>query len=64
MAAKAAKITTREDTVTQCTILYNEEREKAIKSGLKVPDGTLKGIIDEEEVKAGLESNSISLDTI
>ncbi len=64
MAAKAAKITTREDTVTRRTILYNEEREKAIKSGLKVPDGTLKGIINEEEVKAGLESNSISLDTI
>jgi hypothetical protein len=64
VAAKAAKETTREDTVTRCAILYNAEREKAIKAGLKVPDGTLKRIINEEEIKAGLESNSISLDTI
>ena len=64
VAAKAAKETTREDTVTRCAILYNAEREKAIKAGLKVPDGTLKRIINEEEIKAGLESNNISLDTI
>ncbi len=64
VAAKAAKENTREETVTRCAILYNEEREKAIKAGLKVPDGTLKRIINEEEIKAGLENNSICLDTI
>jgi hypothetical protein len=36
--------------------LYNEEKEKAIKAGLTVPDGTLKRIINEEEIKAALES--------
>ena len=64
VAAKVAEETIREDTVTRCAILYNAEREKAIKAGLKVPSGTLKRIINEEEIKGGLESNSISLDTI
>jgi hypothetical protein len=42
VTAKAAKESMQEETVTRCAILYNEEREKAIKAGLKVPDGTLK----------------------
>jgi hypothetical protein len=54
----------KEEVVTHCAILYNEEREKASKAKSYVPAGMLKKIVQEEEEKAGLESNSISLETI
>ncbi len=45
--------------------MYNhQERETAKKKGTNVPDGTLKNLALEEEEKAGLTNNSISLDTI
>ncbi len=52
--------------MTRCTLLYYEEREnaKSKKQRTNVPDGTLKKIVMEEEEKAGLASNSISLETI
>ncbi len=64
LAAKAADATKREDVVTEYATLYNQEREKAKKKGTISPDGTLKKIVLEEEEKAGLTSNSISLNTI
>ena len=54
----------KEEVVMRCAILYNEEREKASKAKSYVPAGILKKIVQQEEEKAGLESNSISLDTI
>jgi hypothetical protein len=55
---------TREDIITQCAILYNEEREKAKKAGSTVPNGTLQKLLHEKVLEARLSSNSISLDTI
>ena len=49
----------------RCTILYQNKLNKAKRSGLSnVPSGTLKNIINEEEEKAGLSVNTISIDTI
>jgi hypothetical protein len=61
---KAADKKKIDDTLTQCALLYYEEKEKAKKSGTIVPDGTLKRIVQQQEEKAGLASNSVSLDTI
>jgi len=61
---KAADKKKIEGTLTQCALLYYEEKEKAKKSGTIVPDGTLKRIVQQQEEKAGLASNSVSLDTI
>jgi len=54
----------REEVITRCAILYNEEREKATSTDSCVPVGTLKRIVLEEEEKAGLTTNSISLETV
>jgi hypothetical protein len=54
----------REEVITHCTILYKEEREKATSTDSCVPAGTLKRIVLEEEEKAGLTTNSISLETV
>jgi hypothetical protein len=61
---KAADEKKRDDVLAQCALLYHQEREKAKKNGTNVPDGMLKKLVQEEEEKAGLASNSISLDTI
>ncbi len=51
--------------MTKCAILYKSTIEEARKAGLSnVPNGTLRKIINEEELKAGLSVNSISLDTV
>jgi len=62
--AKVEEKKKMDDVVTKCSLLYFKEREKAKKLRTNVPDGTLKRIVQEEEEKAGLASNSISLDTI
>ncbi len=50
--------------LAQC-VLYHNKREKARKNGTNVPDGMLKRLVlEEEEEKAGLTSNSVSLDII
>jgi hypothetical protein len=51
--------------ISTCATLYLAELEQAKKLGLaNVPNGTLRKIVNEEEEKAGLSVNSISLDTI
>jgi hypothetical protein len=62
--AKVEEKKKMDDVVTQCAFLYCQAREKAKKLGTNVPDGTLKRIVEKEEEKAGLASNSVSLDTI
>lgn len=62
--AKVKEKKKMDDVVTQCALLYCQAREKAKKLGTNVPDGTLKRIVEKEEEKAGLASNSVSLDTI
>jgi hypothetical protein len=48
-----------------CATLYLAEVEQAKKLGLaNVPNGTLRKIVNKEEEKAGLSTNSILLDTI
>jgi hypothetical protein len=62
--AKSKAVILKEDVVTRCAILYNEEREKACKNKTNVPPGTLKAIVEKELEEAGLETTAISLDTI
>lgn len=64
VASKAEDAKKREEVLTRCAMLYNNEREKASKAKNYVPVGTLKKIVLEEEEKAGLTSNTISLDTV
>jgi hypothetical protein len=63
-SSKSEAIKTRENVITRCAMLYNEEREKALKSKKNIPAGTLKEIVQKEVQDAGLPTNSISLDTI
>jgi len=64
-AATKEKVAKQNETVTKCAILYKSTIEEARKAGLSnVPNGTLRKIINEEELKAGLSVNSISLDTV
>jgi hypothetical protein len=54
-----------DELVTKCAVLYDDKIKEAKKAGLSyVPNGTLKKIISEEEEKAGLSVNTISLDTV
>ncbi len=50
--------------ITLCAIQYNEERERASETKNYVPVGTLKRIVMQEVEKTGLETNSISLETV
>ncbi len=52
----------KEEVQTCYAMLYNEEREKAMKAKNYVPVGTLKRY--KKRKKAGLKSNSISLENI
>jgi len=61
---KAADDKKKDEVIAQCAFLYHQEREKAKKNRTNVPDGTLKRLVLEEEEKAGLSINSVSLDTI
>ena len=55
----------KDDLVTKCAISYQEKIDEAKKAELaNVPNGTLKKIVNEEEEKAGLSVNTISLDTV
>ncbi len=63
--AKKGKVILEKNLVTRCTILNQNKLNEAKRSGLSdVPSGTLKMIINEEEEKAGLSVNTISIDTI
>jgi hypothetical protein len=63
-SSKSESIKTRENVITRCAMLYNKEREMALKSKKNIPAGTLKEIVQKEVQDAGLPTNSISLDTI
>jgi hypothetical protein len=54
----------KEEVITLCAIWYKEERERASETKSYVPDGTLKRIVKQEVEKAGLETNSNSLETV
>jgi hypothetical protein len=60
------KFAKQNETVTKCAFLFKSAIEEATKAGLtNVPNGMLrKNVNNEEEIKAGLSVNSISLDTV
>ena len=54
-----------EELITKCAIIYDEKLKEAKKAGLCfIPNGTLKKIVNEEEVNSGLSVNTISLETV
>jgi hypothetical protein len=60
---KKEKVVLEKNLVMRCTVLYQNKLNEAKGSGLSnVPSGTLKIIIEDEE-KAGLSVNTISIDT-
>lgn len=53
------------EVIKKCAILYDKAVKEARTNGLaNVPSGTLKKIVNEEEEKAGLSINSISIETV
>ncbi len=54
-----------EELITKCAIIYDEKLKEAKKAGLRfIPNGTLKKIVNKEEVNSGLSVNTISLETV
>jgi hypothetical protein len=54
----------KEEVITLCATRYNKKRERASETKNYVPVGTFKRIVRQEVEKAGLETNSISLETV